>query len=218
MNLTHLNPLRPWLKPFSFLHCFLLSLVMTVGMLEFNIPKALSQQTPYFCAQLNGEWHTFKRFTRRDDYNFITWQTWNLGLSPRDRCIEVSKRFNTLQSQGMLNTLQSGIYNGYPVVCAGYCERDTVIATWELGSTNAESAKIAAEALNRLTAIVSSGFGAGRILNPSPIETDFTTGNQFLVQPDGTKLLLLEITPTGTGILYWQDFICAVDPNDPTCW
>jgi len=199
---------------------------MTVGMLEFNIPKALSQQTPYFCAQLNGQWHTFKRFTRRDDYNFITWQTWNLGLSPYDRCIEVSRRFNTFQSRGMLNTLQSGVYNGYPVVCAGSCGRNTVIATWEPGSTNAESATIAAEAQNRLTAIVSSGFGNGRLYNPplkarpfdiNKLETDFTTGNQFLVQPDGTKLLLLEITPTGTGIFYWQDFICAVDPNDPSC-
>lgn len=192
---------------------------MTVGMLEFNISKALSQQTPYFCAQLNGEWHTFKRFTRRDDYNFITWQTWNLGLSPYDRCREVSNRFNTFQSRGMLNTLQSGVYNGYPVVCAGYCGRDTIIVTWEPGSTNAESATIAAEALNRLTAIVKSGFGTGRLYNSGfssrRLETDFTTGNQFLVQPDGTKLLLLEITPTGTGILYWQDFICAVDP---TCW
>jgi len=183
---------------------------MTVGMLEFNIPKALSQQTLYSCGQLIGKWHTFKHSTRGDRYSFITWQTLGLGSTPRDRCIEVSNRFNNFYSRGILRTLKSGYHNKLPVICVEWCRDGRILFTMESGIDPAN-------VLNQLTSIVISGFISGRIYNANQILTNSQTGNLYFRPPNGENIPLFVKISSGEAEMNFQYLICSLDPQDPSC-
>ena len=179
-------------------------------MLEFNIPKALSQQTPYSCGQLIGKWHTFKHSTRGDRYSFITWQTLGLGSTPRDRCIEVSNRFNNFYSRGILRTLKSGYHNNLPVICVEWCRHGRILFTMESGIDPAN-------VLNQLTSIVTSGFISGRIYNANQILTNSQTGNLYFRPPNGENIPLFVKISSGEAEMNCQYLICSLDPQDPSC-
>lgn len=201
--------MRQWLKPLSWFQLLLLSVVMTVGMLEMSSQKALSQQAPFSCGQLNGQWHTFKRKLRQNSYPFITWQTLGLGLLPRDRCIEVTNRFNDFYSRGILGSLVAGYYNNLPVICVGWCNRDRILFTLPKHCDPAE-------VLSQLMSIINLGFTSGRIFNTDQVSIDSQTGNYYFLQPNGETVPLF-VQTSGEAEMNFQYLICALDPEDPSC-
>ena len=82
-------------------------------------PKTVeARPTPdYYCAQLNGVWTTWAK-TNLGRTAMVRWKTTvNRQWTPRNRCIEVSKRLSRLSDNGWLNSVTSGVVNNQRVIC-----------------------------------------------------------------------------------------------------
>ncbi|MFZ9740147.1 MAG: hypothetical protein ACO3EZ_19365, partial [Prochlorotrichaceae cyanobacterium] len=73
-------------------------------------------------------------------------------------------------------------------------------------------------ALAELRSIVQQGFGGSRrVLNSDQLDQDGATGYIYLDKTNEDPVLLLEITPAGDGILYFDRLMCEIDSYDPNC-
>lgn len=75
----------------------------------------------------------------------IRWYSWyfaNSGYDPRERCREVSARFQTAHNEGRLKNVTAGIVNNLPVICAttsgGRCDNENILFTLKPGEDAAE--------------------------------------------------------------------------------
>ncbi|WP_016950244.1 COP23 domain-containing protein [Anabaena sp. PCC 7108] len=95
----------------------------------FNQPSSAQTPGPFSC-NLNN-------YTTVVNGNVVvSWRSEAFsasGYTPRQRCLEVSGRFNSFRSTGQLNYITAGIVNGLPVVCAaspgGSCNGGNVLFT-----------------------------------------------------------------------------------------
>ncbi|NER99643.1 MAG: hypothetical protein F6J86_38505 [Symploca sp. SIO1B1] len=71
----------------------------------------------FFCGKLNEVYTTFASGPI-GLLPVIQWTSQKNSLSNKERCIQVSRRFQTLQQKGMLNYITHGQLNGQSVLCA----------------------------------------------------------------------------------------------------
>ncbi len=108
--------------------------LVIASILSLNAPSQASLDNTYYCAQLNGGWNTFVN-TPRGRVKLVNWEnsfsdTW----TPRNRCIEVSKRFQGFLDDGSLRYIRTGQVNNLPVLCVadikgGDCPSKNVLIT-----------------------------------------------------------------------------------------
>ena len=110
-----------------------LSLAVT-GVLSLNAPSEASLDNTYYCAQLNGDWNTFVN-TPRGRVKLVSWEkSFADNWTPRNRCVEVSKRFQGFLDDGSLRYIRTGQVNNLPVLCVaeikgGDCPSQNVLIT-----------------------------------------------------------------------------------------
>lgn len=87
---------------------------------------SLSQTQKYYCAQLNGIYRTFVR-TQRGNIPIIKWVSNEFDKSPRERCLEVSRRFVAFSDNGLLQKLylRTDKVNNLPVICVTHSIKQT---------------------------------------------------------------------------------------------
>lgn len=100
----------------------------------------------YYCAQLHGNWNTFVN-TPRGRINLINWvRSYSDEWNPKNRCVAVSKRFQSFLDNGTLKYIRTGVINSQPVICVantrgGACPSNNVLITLRPG-TNPETVLI----------------------------------------------------------------------------
>jgi len=110
-----------------------LSLAVT-GVLSLSTPSEASLDNTYYCAQLNGNWNTFVN-TPRGRVKLVSWEESFAGnWTPRNRCVEISKRFQGFLDDGSLKYIRTGQVNNLPVLCVaeikgGDCPSQNVLIT-----------------------------------------------------------------------------------------
>jgi hypothetical protein len=119
---------------------------------------------------------TYVRTSLGQEIPIIRWvQNFFPGITPLERCRQVSRKFQVNADQGFLKTITTGKINGYPVVCAAKstndsCTSQTVLFTLKPGT----NPKIAVERL-----LDRRGLAAGKVSNQSSddnqIYVDFET-------------------------------------------
>ena len=166
------------------------SVAVALGYLGTAAEPSLSQNAPYYCAQLHREWHTFIRLSDRKDPPILTWRTRYFGLSPYDRCQQVSDRFNNFLASRSLREVRSGWYNNLPVLCVGSCGDGEILFTLEPW-------KSAEDARQQLRTIVDQAFVGRSIVNSDSF---------------------LESDKNGDVILHWNDMVCEMDNQRPECY
>ncbi len=92
------------------------AIVATTVLTVLNAKSSLAATDRYFCADRGGLPHTFIR-SSRGNIPIIKWEATS-KLSARDRCIIVSKRFQSFSDNGTLQYLGTGIVNRQSVICA----------------------------------------------------------------------------------------------------
>lgn len=110
---------------------------IALGMVS-AFPGQAAASDRYFCAQLDGVYHTFIH-TSRGQSPLLNWVDTIGEFDPETRCIEVSKRFQRAHDNGTLRHIRTGEVNNYPVLCAvrhddETCNSDNVLVTLALGS------------------------------------------------------------------------------------
>lgn len=110
-----------------------LSLAVT-GVLSLSTASEASLENTYYCAQLNGNWNTFVN-TPRGRVKLVSWEeSFAEKWTPRNRCIEISKRFQGFLDDGSLKYIRTGQVNNLPVLCVaeikgGDCPSQNVLIT-----------------------------------------------------------------------------------------
>ena len=98
--------------------------------------EANFDQNTYYCAQLNGEWNTFVN-TPRGRVKLVNWaNSFSERWTPRNRCTEISGRFQKFLDAGTLKYIRTGNVNQLPVICVaqqkgGECPSSNVLITLE---------------------------------------------------------------------------------------
>lgn len=122
------------------LAALLAGLSVVIGSAIANPASAQTKKnTTYFCAQLNGGWHTFVN-TPRGRVNLIKWANeFSDGWTTQKRCSAVSQRFQKYLDQGNLKFIRTGNINQQPVLCVanargGSCPNENVLITLKSGT------------------------------------------------------------------------------------
>ncbi len=117
---------------------------MTIGsILQPNTSQAQSDLYIYSCIEKNGIPLTVVD-TDRGRIELITWKQpyfRDLELTPQQRCVEVSSRFQQFSDSKRLRYITTGKMNGYPVICIGQykppqgysCMGDSLLITLQQG-------------------------------------------------------------------------------------
>lgn len=105
-----------------------LAIALTVGISSINVLSApsmaqiSSSDYQFFCnrgydKKTKGYFPT--TFVRYDNHKYalILWKKHMPGITPQQRCNEVSQRFQKAYKNGSLNIITNGIMNGQPVIC-----------------------------------------------------------------------------------------------------
>ena len=106
------------------------------SVISFTPPSEASLNNTYYCAQLNGSWNTFVN-TPRGRVKLVNWvQSFSDKWNPRNRCVEISGRFQKFLDAGNLKYIRTGRVNNLPVICVaqyrgGTCPDANVLITLE---------------------------------------------------------------------------------------
>ena len=116
----------------------------------------------YFCAKLHGVYRTFVNSARGRLMIISYFNNPPRNWTNRDRCIEISQRFQAHYDHGNLQYIGTGYLNNQPVLCAVIykgdpCRENNILLTLTNGRNPTEEAR---RLLNR-------GFYAGRTLDLS---------------------------------------------------
>ncbi len=134
----------------TFLAKILTGFAITLGVTTINTQSSMAQNNKYTCAQLNGNYQTFLK-TTRGNIPMISWVSDNWSeLTPKERCITVSQRFQTYSDAGLLRYLRTGNANNQRVICAaqfrgGECSINNVLITLK---SDQNAGKVLEELLN----------------------------------------------------------------------
>ncbi len=123
----------------------LFSQVLTGVAIAFSTTATLNQASyaegaTFYCGKSNGEPTTFVRTQDGKKLPMIRWVSdYFTGLTPQQRCQQVSRRFQRSYDNGTLRYIKAGMLNGQPVVCAASeknaaCTDRTLLFTLKRGS------------------------------------------------------------------------------------
>jgi hypothetical protein len=108
-----------------------------------NQPSYAESPT-FYCgkssSKSNGVPTTFVRTQDGKDLPLIRWvSNYFTGLTPQQRCLQVSRRFQRSYDNGTLKYIKPGMFKGQPVVCAteqrnAACTDTTLLFTLKPGS------------------------------------------------------------------------------------
>lgn len=110
--------------------------IALVGSVSLMLESEASFNNTYYCAQLNGTWNTFVN-TPRGKVKLINWvQSFSEEWTPKNRCVEISSRFQQFLDGGNLKYIRTGTVNNLPVICVaqykgGVCPDENVLITLE---------------------------------------------------------------------------------------
>jgi Circadian oscillating protein COP23 len=95
--------------------------------------RAKANEVEFYC-DTSGSVPITKIHTNRGDEEFILWVQERGGYSVKDRCLEVSKRFNLVISRGKLLLKKDRNFNGSPVICSvsrpgDSCDSNNILVT-----------------------------------------------------------------------------------------
>lgn len=118
---------------------FLTGIIASVGIalgssISLMLPSEASLNNTYYCAQLNGTWNTFVN-TPRGKVKLINWvQNFSENWTAKNRCVEISSRFQQFLDAGNLKYIRTGTVNKLPVICVaqdkgGICPDENVLIT-----------------------------------------------------------------------------------------
>lgn len=131
----------------SFFTGMIAALGLAVGStISLISPSEANLNNTYYCAQLNGTWNTFVN-TPRGKVKLIDWvQSFSDRWTPKNRCIEISGRFQQFLDAGNLKYIRTGTVNNLPVICVaqykgGTCPSENVLITLK-PTTDAETVLI----------------------------------------------------------------------------
>jgi hypothetical protein len=112
----------------------------------FTSQSARASSNKYFCAQLNGTYHTFAR-TERSTYKLLSFtRTVSDSWTEKERCLSVSQRFQSFYDNGSLKFIGAGEVNNEPVLCAAattedICNTDNILVTLPPNTDAIETAR-----------------------------------------------------------------------------
>ena len=104
--------------------------------ISLTTPSEASFKNTYYCAQLNGSWNTFVN-TPRGRVKLVNWvKSFSDKWTPRNRCVDISQRFQKFLDAGTLRYIRTGRVNQLPVICVaefkgGTCPNNNVLITLE---------------------------------------------------------------------------------------
>ncbi|MBW4633338.1 MAG: COP23 domain-containing protein [Iphinoe sp. HA4291-MV1] len=129
--------------------------VLTLGVRVFSIATlttfattttlnqpSYAESTTFYCGKSNGVPTTIVRTQNGRELPVVRWVSnyfSDKGLTPQQRCLQVSRRFQRSYDHGTLKYIKTGIYNRQPVVCAvaeknAACTDTTLLFTLKPGS------------------------------------------------------------------------------------
>jgi hypothetical protein len=121
--------------------------VLTGVVIAYGTSLTLSQPSyaegaTFHCAKSNGVFTTFVRTQDGKNLPMIRWVSNyfnNSGLTQKERCQEISRRFQSNYDNGILRYIKGGTLNKQPVVCAATeknaaCKENTLLFTLKPGS------------------------------------------------------------------------------------
>ena len=110
-------------------------IALTLSYGATNTQISYAQSTKFFCGTSDGVPATFVH-TSRGDIPMIHWVDtyFQAHLTPRDRCEQISDRFQQFYNKNTLNFLRTGIYNRQNVLCVasyqdGNCLSNGILVT-----------------------------------------------------------------------------------------
>jgi cystathionine beta-lyase/cystathionine gamma-synthase len=94
-------------------------LLLAVGINTNISQSAVAQSSTYFCKNNRSNQPTTYYLTDTGSKKpVIVWAKHMGGISPQERCQQVSSKFQAAYSQGVLNYLTPGFKNGSKIICA----------------------------------------------------------------------------------------------------
>ncbi len=138
-----------------------------------------AENATFYCGKSNGVSTTFVRTQDGKNLPMIHWVSnyfSGKGLTPQQRCQEISRRFQSNYDNGTLRYIKAGMLNRQPVVCAATqknaaCTDSTLLFTLKRGS---DPDTIARKLFDR------RALAAGNVVNQSggdtsddPVQIDF---------------------------------------------
>ncbi len=119
---------------------------IALGGLSISSQPSQAQSTTFFCGKKSDGTFVTVANTRRGAVEVIRWVSDHFsgsGYTPQVRCQEVSSRFQSYHSRGMLNFITAGYLNGQPAVCVGDgtspCSSDRLLFTLKPGQNAART-------------------------------------------------------------------------------
>ncbi|MEA5575595.1 COP23 domain-containing protein [Anabaena sp. UHCC 0451] len=155
----------------TFIFGALLALATTLSISE----PSYARGTTFYCGRSGGQYFTFARTEDGRIYRVMGWTSTDFPTpyNPKNRCYEVSSRFQRNYDNGTLRKIASGIVNRQPVICSGsdantICNSRNLLFTLKTG---ANRKAVANRLFNR------NALAAGKILtqngDPDDIMFDF---------------------------------------------
>ncbi len=133
----------------------------------------------FYCGKSNGVSTTFVRTLDGKNLPIIHWVSnyfRDMGLTPQERCLEVSRRFQSNYDHGKLRYIKAGKLNAQPVVCAASqknsdCTESTLLFTLKPGSDADATARKLFDRRALAAGNVVNQTGGDR--NNDPVSIDF---------------------------------------------
>jgi hypothetical protein len=127
----------------TFILSSLLALATTVSISK----PSYAGGTKFYCDRVGGEYLTFARTEDGRIYRVIKWTSTDFPAphNPKNRCYEVSSRFQRNYDNGTLRKIASGIVNRQPVICSGstsntICNSRNLLFTLKTGANRKQVA------------------------------------------------------------------------------
>lgn len=121
---------------------FSIAVLTTIATATTLNQPSYAESTTFYCGKSNGVPTTFVRTQDGKNLPVIRWVSdyfSGTGLTPQQRCLQVSHRFQRSYDNGTLRYIKPGTLKGQPVVCAteqknAACTDTTLLFTLKGGS------------------------------------------------------------------------------------
>ncbi|MBD2570196.1 MULTISPECIES: COP23 domain-containing protein [Nostocaceae] len=120
---------------------FIFASLMAVATTATISQPSYAGGTTFYCDRSGGEYFTFARTEDGRRYRVMKWTSTDFPAphNPKNRCYEVSSRFQRNYDNGTLRKISSGIVNKLPVICSGsdsntVCNNSNLLFTLKKGA------------------------------------------------------------------------------------
>ncbi|MBD2691433.1 COP23 domain-containing protein [Anabaena catenula] len=121
----------------TFIFASLMALATTATISQ----PSYARGTTFYCGRSSGEYFTFARTEDGRRYPVMKWTSTDFPApyNPKNRCQEVSSRFQRSYENGTLKKITTGIVNSQPVICSGIdsntvCNSGNILFTLKPGA------------------------------------------------------------------------------------